>query len=72
MTFASGLGACSSVLSLLKSGEHFICGAEVYGGSNRLFTDIISNFGFDVTFVDTTDVEKIVEAIRPNTKVYLF
>lgn len=69
MVFASGLGAVTSILSMLSAGDHMICGDEVYGGTNRLFSKIIARFGIELSFADTTKVNTVQEAIQANTKV---
>lgn len=69
MVFASGLGATTSVLSMLSTGDHVISGDDIYGGTNRLFSKVIARFGIEISFVDTTDVQKVQEAIQSNTKV---
>lgn len=70
LTFSSGLGATTSVMSLLSAGDHIVCGDDVYGGTNRLFSKVIAKFGIEPSFVDATNPEKIEAAIRPNTKVF--
>lgn len=67
--FASGSGAVTAVISMFKSGDHFICGDQVYGGVNELFRNIAKKFGMDTTFVDCSDIEELEKAIKPNTKV---
>lgn len=69
LCFASGLAAESTLLQLLKTGDHVISGQDLYGGSYRLFTKVWSRFGLEFTFVDTTDPLEIEKAIRPNTKL---
>ncbi len=68
LALASGLGAISTaVMSVLKSGDHVILGDVIYGCSYTLFAKILCNFGISYTRVDTTNVEEIEKAIRPNT-----
>jgi cystathionine beta-lyase len=66
--FASGMAAISTVFLLLSKGDHLIVSQDVYGGTYRVLTQVLSRFGIDSTFVDTTDVKAITEALRPNTK----
>ena len=64
----SGLGAISTaMMSLVKAGDHMIFGDVIYGCSFALFTKILPDFGVEYTIVDTTDVEAVRRAIRPNT-----
>ena len=65
--FSSGMAALSSLFTIFKSGDHFIFGLDIYGGTYRIMNDIFSKFGFESTFVDTTDLENIRQAVRPNT-----
>jgi cystathionine beta-lyase len=70
--FASGMAAISSVFLLFSSGDHLIVAEDVYGGTYRVLTRILSRLGIEVTFVDTTCPERVEAAIRPNTKaIYL-
>jgi len=67
--FASGLAAIDSVLKLLKAGDEILAVDDIYGGAFRLFTHIYQKFGISVTYVDTTTVSNIEEAISENTKL---
>jgi cystathionine gamma-lyase len=69
VAFASGLAAVNGVLNLLRSGDHVIACRDLYGGSYRLFTKLYSKFGLEFSFVDTTNVDCIEQAITPKTKV---
>src|ERR1700691_5986449 len=67
--FSSGMAAIAALVTMLKTGDHVICGSNVYGGTPRLFDQIIANYGILFTYVDTTDVEQVRRAIRPNTRL---
>ena len=67
--FASGMSATDAVLKLVKSGDHVICGDNTYGGTYRLFSKILSNYGIEFDFVDTSDVNNVEAAFKPNTKI---
>src|ERR1700760_2077161 len=67
--FASGMAAISAMVAMLKTGDHVICGSNVYGGTPRLFDRIIANYGISFSYVDTTDLDAIRGAIRPNTRL---
>ncbi|XP_037939260.1 cystathionine gamma-lyase [Teleopsis dalmanni] len=69
LTFASGLGATTTVLTMLSTGDHVIVGDDVYGGTNRLIRQVISRMGIDFTFVDPTDLVTFKSAIKVNTKL---
>ena len=68
-TFASGMAAISALVTLLRSGDHVVCGEDVYGGTPRLFNQIVSHYGIEFSYVDTTRLEALAAAIRPNTKL---
>jgi cystathionine beta-lyase/cystathionine gamma-synthase len=67
--FASGMSATDAVLKLVKAGDHVICGDNTYGGTYRLFSKILSNYGIEFDFVDTSDVTNVEAAFKPNTKM---
>jgi cystathionine gamma-lyase len=70
IAFSSGCGAMTSVLHLLKTGEHLIACDDVYGGTQRymrLFCQ--KQFGIELDFVDMTNLDNISKAIKPNTKL---
>jgi cystathionine gamma-lyase len=69
LAFASGLAAVNGVLNLLRSGDHVVASRDLYGGSYRLFTKLYAKFGVKFDFVDTTDVEAVERAFRPETKL---
>ncbi len=70
LLFASGMSAIStSMLALLKSGDHVVAQRDIYGGATKFFTQWLPKFGIETTLVDTTDYEQHGRAIRPNTKI---
>jgi cystathionine beta-lyase/cystathionine gamma-synthase len=67
--FASGMGAVSSFCAvMLKAGDHLICGHNVYGGVPRLFNQILTNFGVQFTYVDTSNEKQVEKAFQKNTR----
>ncbi len=66
--FSSGMAATSSVLSIFSSGDHLIVCKDVYGGTYRVITNLFNRLGLEITFVDTTDLNEVEEAIRENTR----
>ncbi|MEK3856334.1 bifunctional cystathionine gamma-lyase/homocysteine desulfhydrase [Cytobacillus sp. FSL H8-0458] len=66
--FGSGMAAISSVMHLFSTGDHVIFTDDVYGGSYRLVTKILTKYNVDVTFVDTSDLAAVEAAIKENTK----
>jgi len=67
--FGSGMAAIHGVVSLLKSGDHVVCGNDLYGGTPRLFNQVMSGFGLEFSYVDTADAENVQRAIRKNTRM---
>ncbi|MBI2841013.1 MAG: PLP-dependent transferase [Acidobacteria bacterium] len=69
LAFASGMAAITAVMSLLKSGEHVIASRNVYGGTFRLFDMVLTRQGLSFTWVDTSDLASVADAIRPQTRM---
>jgi len=67
--FATGMAAEATVIHLLKGGDHIISGDDVYGGTYRLFQNVMCDFGLDFTFLRMDSREKIERAIKPNTRM---
>lgn len=66
--FSSGMSATATVMNLFSSGDHIVVTDDVYGGTYRLLTKVLKKVNIDVTFVDTSDLNKVKEAIQDNTK----
>src|SRR5260370_15507697 len=64
--FASGMAAINAICAMYKSGDHFVCGHDLYGGVPRLFNQVLSGYGFEFTYVDTSDPKNVERAIRKN------
>jgi cystathionine beta-lyase/cystathionine gamma-synthase len=70
LAFASGMGAITTtILALLKAGDHMVTQRDVYGGVTKFFSQWLPRVGIETTFVDTTDYEQQARAIRPNTRL---
>jgi cystathionine beta-lyase/cystathionine gamma-synthase len=67
--FASGMAAINAVAGLLKSGDHVVCGNDLYGGTPRLFNQVLTTFGLEFSYVDTSDAENVERALRKNTRM---
>src|SRR5437588_10046718 len=67
--FASGMAAINAITTLLKAGDHLVCGNDLYGGVPRLFNQILADFGLEFTYVDTSDAANVARAIRNNTRL---
>jgi cysteine-S-conjugate beta-lyase len=68
--FSSGMAAISTAFLLLSSGDHIVITEDVYGGTYRMVTQVLTRFGIEHTFVDMTDLNQVKKAIKPNTKAF--
>ncbi|KXY13124.1 cystathionine beta-lyase [Bacillus sp. FSL K6-0067] len=68
--FASGIAAISTAFLLLSQGDHVLISEDVYGGTYRIITEVLSRYGVSHTFVDMTNLEEIKQNIKPNTKLF--
>lgn len=66
--FGSGMAAITAVMMLFNSGDHVILTDDVYGGTYRVMTKVLSRLGIESTFVDTSDLANIEQHLQPNTK----
>lgn len=66
--FASGMAAISTVFLLFSPGDHLIVSQDVYGGTYRVLKTLFSRLGIEISFVDTTDLFQVEQAIQANTK----
>lgn len=70
LLFSSGMNAITtSILALLKAGDHVVSQRDIYGGAAKFFGQWLPKFGVETTLVDTTEYEQHERAIRPNTKL---
>jgi cystathionine beta-lyase/cystathionine gamma-synthase len=67
--FASGMAAINAICTMYKSGDHVVCGNDLYGGVPRLFNQVLANFGMEFTYVDTSEAKNVERAIRKNTRM---
>lgn len=66
--FSSGLSGIHAVFSLFQAGDHILLGDDVYGGTFRLFDKVLTKNGLEYTIIDTSNLDKIEQSIKPNTK----
>jgi len=62
------MAAIQAIISMFNPGDHVICTNNVYGGTYRLFEQVIKNYGIEFSYVDTSDSKLIREAVKDNTK----
>lgn len=67
--YASGMAAVDAVMKLLKSGDHVVCSDDVYGGVARYFNQVLTAYGLEFTYVDSTEAHHVANAIRPQTRL---
>jgi cystathionine beta-lyase/cystathionine gamma-synthase len=67
--FASGMAAITAMFTMMKTGDHIVCGSNVYGGVPRLFNQVLVNYGIEFTYVDTSNPNAVEAAMGPNTKL---
>ena len=69
--YSSGMAAISAILNLLNAGDHIISNYNVYGGTFRIVDKILLNFGVEVSWVDTSSMTEIENALNDKTKMIL-
>lgn len=67
--FASGMAAITALCTMMKAGDHIVCSDNMYGGTTRLFSQVLTRYGLEFTYVDTSDARNVDPAIRSNTKL---
>jgi O-acetylhomoserine (thiol)-lyase len=68
---ASGTAAiATSLLTLLKTGDHIVASNSLYGGTFNMLNNTLPRFGITTTFVDPDDVDNFAKAVQPNTRVF--
>jgi cystathionine beta-lyase/cystathionine gamma-synthase len=67
--FASGMAAISTLMTLVKAGEHVVCSQNVYGGTYRYFSQILENYSLTFSWVDSTDLDAVRAAVQDNTRI---
>lgn len=69
LAFSSGMAATDAVLRLLQPGDHVLAGNDVYGGTYRLFEREFRRYGFQFTYVDTSDINQVESSLQPETRL---
>ena len=69
LAFSSGMAATTTVLLLLRKGDHVIAGDDVYGGTYRLFEQVLRDHGLQFTYVDPRNPDNVQKAVRKNTRM---
>ena len=69
LAFSSGMAATTTILLSLKKGDHVIAGDDIYGGTYRLFEQVLRNYGLQFTYVNPENPDNVENAIRKNTRL---
>jgi cystathionine gamma-lyase len=69
LAFSSGLAATATILLSLQKGDHVIAGDDIYGGTYRLFDQILRKYGLQFTYVNPEDPDNVAKAVRKNTRL---
>lgn len=73
LALGSGMGAVATALmSLLEQGDHILADSALYGATFTLMRDALPNFGIHTTFVDSSNIDTIIDAIKPETRMVYF
>lgn len=67
--FSSGMAAIDAVFRLLRPGDHTILPSALYGGTFRLVSQLLVDFGLEFTYVDTSCLDNVEKAIKPSTRM---
>jgi cystathionine beta-lyase/cystathionine gamma-synthase len=67
--FASGMSAIATLMTLVKAGEHAVFSRNVYGGTYRFLTQVLSRYGVESSWVDSRDLGAVKAAIQPKTRL---
>ena len=65
---STGMSAITATTYLFEKGDHIIAGKDIYGGTYRLFADILAHQHLEFSFVDMLDLDALRAAVRPETK----
>jgi len=69
LAYASGLAATTTLLHLLKAGDHVVASNNMYGGTFRLFDKVFADFGLTFTYVNTAELAAVEAAMTPATRL---
>ncbi len=69
LAYGSGMAAISGAMTLVSSGDHVVVADDLYGGSHRLFTQVLPRYGLRFSYVDATRPEEVAKAVEPSTRM---
>jgi len=69
LAFASGMAAINAVATMLRAGDHVVVSDNVYGGTFRLFDQVLNRYDLSFTYVDTRNLDAVEQAFTPATRM---
>ena len=67
--FASGMSATGAIAARLSQGDHVVVTDNTYGGTYRLFDKVLTRYGIQFSFIDTSNLDLVAQAMTPRTKL---
>lgn len=67
--FTSGMASIAALVAQYRAGDHILCSKDVYGGTARLFNQVVRHYGIEIEYVTTDCTDAVAKAIKPNTKL---
>lgn len=68
LAFSSGMGAISTLIKFFSPGDHIIVSEDLYGGTYRLFNEYYSKYGYEFSWIDTSNPDALRAAFKANTR----
>jgi len=69
LAYGSGMAAIAGAMQLVRAGDHVVVADDLYGGSYRLFTRVLPDYGLRFRYVDATRPEEVAKALEPATRM---
>jgi cystathionine beta-lyase/cystathionine gamma-synthase len=69
LAFASGMAAINAIATMLRAGDHVVVSDNVYGGTFRLFDQVLNRYDLSFTYVDTRNLDAVERAFTPATRM---
>ncbi|HWQ26513.1 MAG TPA: aminotransferase class I/II-fold pyridoxal phosphate-dependent enzyme [Chlorobaculum sp.] len=69
LAFASGVAAMTAAMQVLKPGDHIVAGCDIYGGTIRIFEQLLRPWGVETTYAANEETESYLACIRPETRM---
>lgn len=69
LAFASGVAATMAALQVLRPGDHVVSGIDIYGGTYRIFEQLLRPWGISVSYAEDESTESFAQCLKPETKL---